>query len=55
MQILFCDVDDLTKKYLSEHPAPNGVNYVVCEKSLNDMSDGELCKYYAWRGVSFRW
>ncbi len=46
MQVLFCDVDDLTKKYLSEHPAPNGMNYIICEKSLNDMSDDELCKYY---------
>ncbi len=46
MQILFCDVDDLTKQYLSEHPAPNGVSYVICEKSLNDMDDDELGKYY---------
>ncbi len=46
MQILFCDVDNLTKKYLSEHPAPDGINYVIFEKSLNDMNDDELCKYY---------
>ena len=46
MQILFCDVDSLTKKYLDEHPASNGINYVICEKSLNDMSESELSAYY---------
>ena len=46
MQVLFCDIDDITKDYLQKHPAPNGVEYVMFEKSLNDMSDDELCKYY---------
>ncbi len=46
MQVLFCDVDDITKEYLNKHPAPNGMEYVIFEKSLNDMSDDELNKYY---------
>ena len=46
MQILFCDVDDITKDYLKAHPAPQGVEYVIFEKSLNDMNDEELGKYY---------
>ncbi len=46
MQILFCDVDEITKKYLENHPAPDGVEYVLFEKSLNDMGDDELQKYY---------
>ena len=46
MQVLFCDIDDITKDYLQKHPAPNGVEYVMFEKSLNDMGDDELGKYY---------
>ena len=34
------------KDYLKKHPAPNGVEYIMFEKSLNDMDDSELSKYY---------
>ena len=46
MQILFCDMDDITRDYLNKHPAKSGVEYVMFEKSLNDMSDEELSPYY---------
>ncbi len=46
MQILFCDIDDITRKYLDKHPAPEGCEYILFEKSLNDIDEAELTPYF---------
>lgn len=46
MKILFCDVDEVTKKYLKKYSLLKNINYVIFEKSLNDLSDTELKSHY---------
>lgn len=46
MKVLFCDVDELTKKYIKKHKLPKGFEAVLFEKSLNDLTDSDLKPYY---------
>ena len=46
MKILFCDVDNITKNYLTKNPLPKEVDFVLFEKSLNDLTEEELNKHY---------